>query len=43
MNKIDRIKELVKLLNSASDIYYNTSDTVMTDFEFDSLLKDNDE
>ena len=40
MNKIDRIKELVKLLNSASDIYYNTSDTVMTDFEFDSLLKE---
>lgn len=40
MSKIDRIKELVKLLNGASDIYYNTSDTVMTDFEFDSLLKE---
>ena len=38
MNKIDRIKELVELLNKASDAYYNTGDTIMEDKEFDDLL-----
>lgn len=38
MNKIDRIKELVELLNKASDAYYNTGNTIMDDKEFDRLL-----
>lgn len=38
MNKIDRIKELVTLLNSASDAYYNTGNTIMEDREFDTLM-----
>lgn len=40
MNKIDRIKELTKLLNKASDSYYNTGDTIMEDHEFDTLLEE---
>lgn len=38
MNKIDRIKELVELLDKASDAYYNTGNTIMEDKEFDGLL-----
>ena len=38
MNNIYRIKELVNLLNKASDAYYNTSDTLMSDKEFDDLI-----
>ena len=38
MNKIDRIKELVELLNKASDAYYNTGNTIMDDKVFDELL-----
>lgn len=38
MSKINRIKELVELLNKASDTYYNTSNTIMSDYEFDSLF-----
>ena len=38
MNKIDRIKELVELLNKASDAYYNTGNTIMDDKTFDELL-----
>lgn len=38
MEKINRIKELVGLLNKASDAYYNTGDTIMDDKEFDTLL-----
>lgn len=38
MNKIDRIKELVDLLNRASDTYYNTGNTIMEDREFDTLM-----
>lgn len=34
---INRIKELVDKLNKASEVYYNTSDTLMTDKEWDSL------
>lgn len=37
MNKIDRIKELVKLLNKASDAYYVNDDPVMSDKEYDKL------
>lgn len=40
MNKIDRIKELTELLNKASDSYYNTDDTIMEDYEFDTLLEE---
>ena len=38
MNKINRIKELVEQLNKASDAYYNTGNTIMSDKDFDSLL-----
>ena len=38
MDKIDRIKELVTLLNSASDAYYNTGNIIMEDREFDTLM-----
>ncbi|WP_075810248.1 NAD-dependent DNA ligase LigA [Clostridium perfringens] len=34
---VDKIKELVDKLNKASEVYYNTSDTLMTDKEWDSL------
>lgn len=37
-NKIVRIKELVELLNNASDAYYNTGNTIMDDKTFDRLL-----
>lgn len=40
MNKIDRIRELTELLNKASDSYYNTGDTIMEDYEFDTLLEE---
>ena len=40
MGKIDRIKELTGLLNKASDSYYNTGDTIMEDYEFDTLLEE---
>ena len=40
MNKIDRIKELVEQLNKASDVYYNSGNTIMTDEEFDTLLEE---
>lgn len=40
MDKINRIKELVKLLNRASDTYYNTGNTIMTDQEFDSMIEE---
>lgn len=40
MNKIDRIKELVTLLNRASDAYYNTGNTIMEDCEFDTLVEE---
>lgn len=40
MNAIDKIKNLVILLNEASYAYYNTGDTIMADREFDTLLKE---
>lgn len=38
MDKINRIKYLVNLLNEASDAYYNTGNTIMSDHEFDMLI-----
>lgn len=38
MLKIQRIKELVELLNKASGAYYNTGNTIMENKEFDELL-----
>lgn len=40
MSKIDRAKELVELLNRASDAYYNTGNTIMEDREFDALMEE---
>ena len=37
MEKINRIKELVKLLNKASDAYYVNDNPIMTDKEYDKL------
>ena len=37
MNKIDRIKELVKILGSAADAYYVNDKPIMSDKEYDSL------
>ena len=36
-SKINRMKELNELLSKASDAYYNTSDTIMSDSEYDKL------
>lgn len=38
MEKINRIKELVELLNKASRAYYNTGSTIMEDNTFDALM-----
>lgn len=38
MNKINRIRELVEQLNEASDAYYNSGYTLMSDKEFDDLF-----
>lgn len=35
---INKMKEMIEKLNAASDAYYNTGDTIMTDKEFDTLL-----
>ncbi len=40
MNKVEQIKELVKLLNKASDAYYNSGHTIMSDAEFDAALEE---
>lgn len=37
MNKIERIKELVGLLNQYRDEYYNNSTSQISDFEYDKL------
>ena len=39
MDKINRIKELVALLNQASDAYYNKQE-IMTDAEYDALYQE---
>lgn len=38
MNKIDRIKELVELLNHYRNEYYNNSHSEISDFEYDQLF-----
>lgn len=37
MNKLDRIKELVELLNKAGKSYYSECQEIMTNFEYDAL------
>ena len=37
MNKADRIKELISILNKASDAYYNSGNPIMTDYEWDNM------
>lgn len=37
MNKIDRIKELVEILNKASDAYYVYDNPIMSDKQYDEL------
>lgn len=36
-NKMNRMKELIKLLNHASELYYQKSTSMMTDYEYDKL------
>ncbi len=38
MNKQERIEELVKLLNEASDAYYGGQEEIMSNFEWDALF-----
>lgn len=38
MDQLNRIKELVTILNKASDAYYNSEKTIMDDTEFDLLI-----
>lgn len=40
MKQIDRIKELVELLNEASASYYNSGQTIMDDAQFDLLMEE---
>lgn len=37
MEKADRIKELVDILNKASEAYYNDRDEIMSNYEWDAL------
>ena len=37
MNKIERIKELTKKLNEYRNAYYNDSESIISDFEYDKL------
>ena len=36
-DKVSRMKELVELLNKASELYYQKNTSMMTDFEYDKL------
>ncbi len=38
MDKQSRIKELVRILNEASEAYYNDRDEIMSNFEWDALF-----
>ena len=40
MNKIERIKELVQLLNKANKAYYEQSNSIMSDREYDNLYNE---
>ena len=35
--KIERMKESIKILNKASELYYQKSTSMMTDYEYDKL------
>ncbi len=37
MNKVERIKELVKILNEAAKAYYSSDKEIMSNFEYDAL------
>ena len=37
MNRLDRMKELISILNHASQVYYQGHDEIMSDFEYDKL------
>ncbi|MBR3484655.1 MAG: NAD-dependent DNA ligase LigA [Lachnospiraceae bacterium] len=37
MDKIERIKELIAILNKASDAYYNDRDEIMSNYEWDEM------
>lgn len=39
MNKVERIKELIKILNHASDCYYN-SEPIMSDYDWDEKYEE---
>lgn len=38
MEKKQRIEELVKILNEASEAYYNDKDEIMSNFEWDGFF-----
>ena len=40
MNKITRMKELIIELNNASNAYYNSNKSVMSDYDFDLKLEE---
>ncbi len=40
MNPQEKIKELVELLNKYSQEYYNNDVSLVSDFEYDSLLRE---
>ena len=35
--KVERMKELISILNKASEYYYRKNTSIMTDYEYDSL------
>lgn len=37
MNKTERIKELTKMLNEYRNAYYNESESIISDYEYDKL------
>lgn len=37
LNSVNKIKELILILNKASDVYYNSENPIMTDYEWDNL------
>ena len=37
MDKVQRIKELITVLNDARNQYYNNSNSPMSDYEYDNL------
>ena len=39
MEKLDRIKELVALLNKAGKSYYSEGQEIMSNYEYDALCK----